>query len=176
MHGGRPVALASDRIALGTLLACAGAIHLAMAPVHAPTSGRQAAAYATPGALQLAPGGGAVPYRRRWPVVAGAALGAAAVGAWAWCRRWALPLGLGGPEEVESVDALCAALEAAAIAVAVVVLGAARPTILAARTALPLAAVAAVATVAVLAAPSTPTHRRHEQAAGVTDEHHSPLA
>jgi hypothetical protein len=140
---------------VAVLAACAGAIHLAMAPIHAGDARRQAAAFAVIGALQVLGAGSALVWRRGRVVAATVALGVVAAAAWGWSRRWALPFDLGGPEDAGAVDGLTAAFELAALVVAVASRWTRR---LHPWSFVPLHLAAAVATVVALASPSTAEH------------------
>ncbi len=149
----------------------AAAIHFAMVPAHSEESTLLAVGFAVVAWLQAAFAVGVLVRPTRGLLLAGAVLNTLAIGAWTWSRLFGLPFGIGGGEieAVESIDALCAVLEA-------VVVGAALWTTRApsrARNGGPAMVAAAGlscalvigATSAVLAAPSAHEHGAHGEEA-----------
>jgi hypothetical protein len=113
-----PVELSTPmKVVLATLFVGAGAIHLAMAPIHAGGSTTEAVGFAIAGWLQVAVAI-AIIVRPSWLVLGfGVVIEVAFVGAWFVSRMSGLPLGAhpGVAEPVGTVDLTCVVLEWAAV-------------------------------------------------------------
>jgi hypothetical protein len=149
-------------VLLASLTAAAGVVHLVMAPIHAGSSGVEAAGFALSGWVQLALAALLLVRPARAVLGATAGINLALVVVWIVSRTVGLPVGEGGAEHVGAADLVTVALELGAVAVAVAL--AARPALLQRRsrevTALgalvPVAALLAVTLVVV--SPSTVAH------------------
>jgi hypothetical protein len=154
----------------------AAAIHFAMVPTHSEESTLLAVGFAVVAWLQAAFAVGVLVRPTRGLLLAGAVLNTLAIGAWVWSRLFGLPFGIGGGEieAVESIDALCAVLEAVVVGAALWTTRAPsrtrndRPAMVAAAG---LSCVLVIgATSAVLAAPSAHEHGAHgEQTHSLTE-------
>lgn len=144
---------------LAALAAGAAAVHLAMVPMHAQEWLALGIGFAVVGWAQAALAVALLARPRRWLLVAGAVLSVAAVAAWTVSRTTGFPFGpmAGEPEEVSSIDLLCAGFEVLFAAGAALAL-ARRPVVTSRPVALGTAALSLVAvvaaTTAVLASPS----------------------
>jgi hypothetical protein len=154
----------------------AAAVHFAMVPTHSEESTVLAVGFAVVAWLQAAFAVGVLVRPTRGLLVAGAVLNTVAIGVWAWSRLFGLPFGIGNGEieAVESIDALCAVLEAIIVGAA---LWTTRATTGARRGGPAMVAGAGLAgllvigaTSAVLAAPSAHEHGQTE-ASGEAHSH-----
>jgi len=160
--------------ALAAVLAGAGLIHVAMAPSHLGDDAVLGTGFLLFGVLQLALAIVVVvrPGRLAW--VAAAGVSAASIAAWAMSRTVGLPFGSheGVAEPVALVDGVAAALEVAALVMAVAWI--ARPAPRSEAVVLPTFArattvVALVATLAAVASPSAREHGGSGHGHGVAD-------
>ena len=168
------------KVVLATLFVASGAIHLAMAPIHAGDSATEAIGFAISGWLQIAIAIGIV-VRPSWLVLGfGVIVQVAFVGAWVVSRTSGLPVGAhsGVAESIGAVDLTCVAFEWAAVLLILTV--AVAPT-LRSRSSSALLGGAAVVSVgvlvltsALLSSPSTVNHSHGEatNAAGVAADGH----
>ena len=106
--------VAGVRVLLAALSAAAGAIHLVMVPSHWGESVAEGLGFAITGWLQLAFAALVLARPSRALLWAGAALNAAAIGAWIVSRTAGLPLGehAGHAESAGFVDITCVVFEA----------------------------------------------------------------
>jgi hypothetical protein len=114
----------APRMLLASLLLAAGAVHLVMAPIHAPESAVEAIGFAGVGWAQILVGIGLLIRPSRELISIGILLNVAVLAAYVVSRTAGLPFGAqpGVAESVAAIDLTVAIFEAAFIAVAVLLL------------------------------------------------------
>jgi hypothetical protein len=155
------------RVLLAVLSASAGTIHLVMLPSHWGESVAEGLGFAITGWLQLAFAALVLARPSRALLGAGAALNAAAIGAWIVSRTAGLPFGehAGHAESVGFVDVTCVVFEAVLVVACVAFAFVPRAGARHVRSGLVVAGVAALGvlalTTAALASPSARDHAAH---------------
>jgi hypothetical protein len=169
-------------IALASLLAGAGLVHVAMAPAHLGSSTSDGAGFLAAGVVQLGVAALLVIRPRRWVRASAGVVSAVAIAAWVVSRTAGLPYGehQGTAESIAFVDGATATLEASAV------VGAARwflrasdrpasdaPVPTSPRNGILLKAFSVGALALALAAIASPSARNHGHSEAAADGHHA---